>query len=343
MKRFKTALQLVMNAFKQAFSNSIAKIKHFYQKWLQNQKIMRKINFTQQMAGNKGWKKWANFIARVVFLVIMMVIIVFPFYWMIITSFKSDYDLDPTKPQTLWPEVWTIKWYDYLLKNSQINVFKYLFNSFLVALLSTILKLILCSFAAFALAYYRTKFREIIFILLLSTLMIPGEAILIGQYLLMLRIMWDNTLEALVIPFIASAFTIFMLRQAFEGIPRSIVNASKVDGLSTFKFFWKIAVPLIKPVLWTSGLISFIASWNAVLWPVTVLDNDSNWVTLPMLLWELVKVTELGPNNPSQLRDPQHLKMASAVISILPMIILYLFTKKRIINSITKDNSGTKG
>ncbi|WP_339024764.1 carbohydrate ABC transporter permease [Spiroplasma endosymbiont of Agriotes lineatus] len=319
------------------------KIGLWFKTWVSHQNVVRKTNFTQQMAGNKGWKKWISIAIRFLFLLVMAIIVVFPFYWMIITSFKTDDDLDPTKPQGLWPEIWTFKWYTYLLENSQINVGKYLFNSFLVAFLSTIFKLFICALAGFALAHYQTKFREAIFILLLSTLMIPGEAIMIGQYLLILRIVWDDTAEALVIPFIASAFTIFMLRQAFEGIPKSIVSASKIDGLSTFKFFWKVALPLVQPVLWTAGLISFIASWNAVLWPVTVLDADSKWATLPMLLWELIQVTEPGPNNPSMLRDPQHLKMASAVISILPMIVLYLLTKKRIINSVTKDGSGTKG
>lgn len=319
------------------------RINNYFSKKIIKNHQLKQNRFVQQMAGNKGWKNFFSMFFSLLFLIIMSLIVCFPFYWMIITSFKTDAELDPTKTQSLWPQFWTFKWYSYLLKNSKINVGYYLFNSFLVAFISTILKLFICSFAAFALANYRTRFREFIFIILLSTLMIPSEAIMIGQYLLMLRLTWDNTLEALIIPFIASAFTIFMLRQAFETIPSSLVNASKVDGLSTFKFFWKIALPLIKPVLLTSALISFIASWNSVLWPVMVLERDSNWVTLPMLLWELIRVTEPGDNNPSELRDPQHLKMAAAVLSILPMIILYIFTKKRIINSIVKGNTGIKG
>lgn len=306
----------------------------------QREKIKQK---TLQMAGYAGYKRIFDLLWKLIFLIVMAIIVAFPFYWMIITSFKTDSELDPTKIQTWFPRQWTLKSYDYLLNSEQLNVGRYLFNSFLVAFLSTILKLIVCAFAGFGLAYFNSRFKELIFILMLATMMIPGEAIIIGQYIFVLQVNWDESLPALVIPFIASVFTIYMLRQGFETIPKSVRNAAKIDGASTVKFFFKIALPLIQPILWTAAIISFIASWNSVLWPIIVLESDSEWVTIPMLLWQLTNISgNDGSLNKTILIDPQNLKMAGAVLTVFPMLILYLFAKKWIIKGITKD-TGTKG
>lgn len=297
---------------------------------------------TLQMVGDKNLKKFVRWAWRTLFLLVMAIIIAFPFYLMVITSFKTDDELDPTKLPTIWPRIWTFKSYQDLLNSPNLNIGRFIFNSFLVALLSTILKLIICSLAAFALSYYNSRWREFFFVIMLATMMIPGEAIIIGQLIFVLQVNWDESLAALIIPFIASVFTIYMLRQAFDSIPQSLYNTAKIDGASTLKIFFTIALPLIKPTLWKSAIIGFIASWNSVLWPTIVLDADSRWATIPMLLWQLTKITGNDQLNTTTLMDPQNLKMAGAVMAILPMFILYLFAKRQIIKGITKDG-GTKG
>ncbi len=313
----------------------------FTRKWLKyrHQKVKQR---TMQMAGDKRITKNINIMWRTIFLIVMVIVVAFPFYWMLITSFKTDGELDPTKVPTIWPRIWTIASYQDLLGSNSLNVGRFIFNSFLVAFLSTILKLVICSIAAFALSYYNSRFREFFFVIMLATMMIPGEAIIIGQLIFVLQVNWDESLAALVIPFVASVFTIYMLRQAFESIPQSIYNTAKVDGASTFKIFFTIALPLIKPTLWKSGIISFIASWNSVLWPTIVLDADSRWATIPMLLWQLTKITGNDQLNTTTLMDPQNLKMAGAIMTIAPMFILDIIAKKHSIKGITR-GEGVKG
>lgn len=340
MKKYwnKFKLLIKFNFYKQIK----VKLNNYFKNKFKNYQWQKIKQRTLQMAGNSGYKKFLNMIWRTFFLTVMVIVIAFPFYWMIITSFKTDEELDPTKVQTLFPNNWTFKNYDFLLNSQDLKVGRYLFNSFLVAFLSTSLKLIISAIAGFGLAYYNSRFREFIFVLMLATMMVPGEAIIMGQYIFVLQVNWDESLPALVVPFIASVFTIYMIRQAFEQIPKSVHNAAKIDGASNIKFFFRIALPLIKPILWTAAIISFIASWNSVLWPTIVLESDSKWVTIPMLLWQLTKISGNDNLNVTSLMDPQNLKMAGAVITIFPMFILYLFAKKWIIKGITKE-SGTKG
>ncbi|AHI52901.1 carbohydrate ABC transporter permease [Spiroplasma culicicola] len=316
-----------------------------------NRKLNKQILFTSTMAGEKFVQKFFNKLWQGTFLFVMAIIIIFPFYWMLITSLRGSDEFDPMNPMSFFPKTWSFeayrKLFEYINDDSskfKITLIRFFINSIIISLITTILQLTVSVIAGFGLANWKTKPQGIILIIMLSTVMIPGEALLIGQYIFMVQLGWKNTILALVVPFISNVFTIYLMSSAFSQVGGSVKHAAKVDGLSTWKYFWKVALPSIKSTIVTSFVISLISSWNAVLWPTMVLSNGSDWVTLPMLLWDLMKASggEPGTILEDFARDPQNLKMAGAILSILPMLIMFLFCNKLIIRGISRDK-GDKG
>ncbi|AGR41330.1 carbohydrate ABC transporter permease [Spiroplasma taiwanense] len=333
-------------------SLKVNSIGNYFINFKYNYLINRKTIFTSSMAGESLKKRIILKVLQALFLFVIAVIIIFPFYWMILTSFRTTNDLDPTRPMSFWPETWSLEGYKALFEYINSNDLKYFvsvprffLNSIIISVISTALQLVVSVIAGFGLANYRTKAKGVILIILLSTLMIPGEALLLGQYIFMVKLKLKDNILALILPFLSNVFTIYLMSQAFERIGKSVKSASKVDGLSTFKYFWKIALPSIKSVLITSLIISLISSWNAVLWPTMILKTDSGWATVPMMLWGIMSATggvggDVGLEELA--RDPQNLKLAGATLSILPMLIMFLFTNRLIINGITRGR-GEKG
>ncbi|WP_026389201.1 carbohydrate ABC transporter permease [[Acholeplasma] multilocale] len=316
-----------------------------------NRYVYKKKLFTASMAGEVWWKQAGILTVRTLFLSVMAIIVIFPFYWMISISFRSVDEIRGglTGALPIWPSEWTTAAYDFLFNNpeAKLEVSKFIANSFVIAIISMTTQIIASLLAGYGLSHYNTRGKEVLIVVILATMMLPGEALLIGQYMLATTFNWQNTLPALFVPFIGNAFTIYMFKNAFDGVNNSIKRAAKVDGLSTFKFFWKVAIPLVRATIFTSALMGFIASWNSVLWPTMVLKSDSEWMTLPMLLWQIIESTgdANGVWNISDevgsLMDPQNVKMASAVIAILPMFIIFVLTKKYLVKGITS-NSGSK-
>ncbi|ATZ18564.1 sn-glycerol-3-phosphate ABC transporter permease [Williamsoniiplasma somnilux] len=309
--------------------------------------VNRKIMFTASMAGESLGKKILGNFIKTVFILIMMIVFLFPFYWMISVSFRSSDEITEgiKGSMSLWPKEWTWDAYDFLFNNpnAKISIGSAIGSSFLIAIISTIVQIFVSLLGGFGLSYINSRYKEVFIMIILATMMLPGEALLIGQYMIITDLQLKNTLIALIIPFIGNAFTIYMFKNAFDSINDSVKKAAKVDGLSNWQFFIKIAIPYVRATIFTAILISFIASWNSILWPTMVIKQDSQFVTLPMILWQIMQSSGISGDvwNMDGSLDPQNLKMAASIVAILPMFIIFVFTKKYLVKGITS-NSGAK-
>lgn len=262
-----------------------------------------------------------------IILVLGCIITLLPFLWMISTSLK------PFNEIFLMPPKWIpskIMWKNYGEVQSKIPLLKYFFNSVFITLGITLGTLITTILAAFAFSKVRFWGRDVIFSIFIGTMMIPGEVILIPNYITISKVGWMNSYKALIIPWTVSVFSIFLLRQFFFTIPEPLYRAAKIDGCSDFKFLWTIMVPLSKPALITIALLRIINSWNEFLWPLIV-TNIPNMRTLPVGL--MTFTSEAGADS--------HLLMAAATMIIIPILIVYFVLQKYIISGMTK--SGIKG
>ncbi|MDU7476637.1 MAG: carbohydrate ABC transporter permease [Paenibacillus macerans] len=252
---------------------------------------------------------------------------ILPFYWMITTSLKTPDEVVMMPPQWI-PVSW--KWDNYRIAWEAAPFGRYLLNSVIVTLLSTLGELITSILAAFAFARLRFYGRELLFFLLLATMMIPGEILLAPNFVTLTELGWIDRYEALIVPWTANAFAIFLFRQYFLGIPDELYAAARIDGSGDFRYLWRIMVPLSTPVIITSALIKVIGSWNAFLWPLIV-TNSAEMRTLPVGLTAFVYDT--GKN--------YELLMAASSMIILPMIALYLVMQKHVVEGIAR--TGIKG
>ena len=202
---------------------------------------------------------------------------------------------------------------------------RYYLNTIFVATATTVLEVIFASMAAFAFSILRFKGRDLIFGIFVATMMVPGEVLLVPNYITVSKFGWIDTYYALIIPWIVSVFAIFLIRQYFLTLPRELYDAAKIDGCSNWRYLWQIAVPLSKPVIITGALLKFVGSWNAFLW-VLIVTNDPKYRTLPVGLYTFRG--EAG--------DIYNQLMAAATFSVLPIIILFLFAQKHFIRGIAR-------
>jgi multiple sugar transport system permease protein len=250
-----------------------------------------------------------------------------PFIWMLSTSLKSPGEV------MMMPPVWIpsdIRWENYETAWNMAPFARYTINSLIVTILSTIGELITTILAAYAFSRISFYGRDFIFAILLGTMMVPGEVLLIPNFVTLSNLGWIDRYEALIVPWLASIFAIFLLRQFFLGIPKELSYAAKIDGCNNFRFLWTIMVPLAKPALITIALLKAIGSWNAFLWPLIV-TQSKEMRTLPVGLTSFS--TEAG--------TVYELLMAASTMIILPMIVLYLILQKYIIEGVAR--SGIKG
>lgn len=205
----------------------------------------------------------------------------------------------------------------------------YFFNSAFTAIVQVLAGIVVASLAAFALARIPFWGREVVFIMVIGTLMIPGEVLLIPNYVTLARLGWIDAYPALIVPFIASAFGIFLLRQFFGTLPQELFDAARIDGASWFTQLWTVALPLATPGLVTYSLFSFLGSWNALLWPLIV-TNSERMRTIQVGLRYFVD--EAGTDYGAL--------MAASTLAVLPIIIGFFFVQKQFIQGIAR--SGLK-
>ncbi|SDZ38679.1 multiple sugar transport system permease protein [Evansella caseinilytica] len=255
------------------------------------------------------------------------VFMVLPFLWMISSSLKS-----PNEVMAM-PPVWIpsqLNWDNYSEALRIAPFDKYFINSVIVTVLSTIGELLTTILAAYAFARIYFYGREIVFAVLLGTMMVPSEVLLIPNFVTLSNLGWIDSYKALIIPWTASVFAIFLLRQFFFGVPKELSYAAKVDGCSEFRFLWYVMVPLAKPALITIALLKVINSWNAFLWPLIV-TNSQEMRTLPVGLSAFT--TEAGIK--------YELLMAASSMVVLPMLILFFIMQKYIVAGVAR--TGLKG
>ena len=242
---------------------------------------------------------------------------VFPVILMIISSFKPSKDVFDMR---LLPRRITLEGYQKVLEQ---GFGRYFLNSLIVSLTVTVVALIFHAMAGYVLARVEFKGRQTIFLWILSTLMVPFAVIMIPLFIMMKEFSWINTYAGLIIPAIPHAYGIFLFRQFFMTLPNDLEEAAAIDGCSAFGIFMRIYLPLSSPIIVTLAVAFFIANWNNYLWPLIVSQKKEMWV-LQVALSNFV----------GRLDTPWNTVMASGVTSVLPVIIIFFFLQKRIVDGV---------
>ncbi len=263
------------------------------------------------------------------FLLIMALIILFPFYWMIISSLKTLPEYRQAIP-TFWPR--EVMWSNYKDAFETANLGRLFLNTLYVGVVSTFASLIITVLSAFAFARLEFKGKETLFGALLATMMIPGELFTITNYITVNELNWMNKFEALIIPFLVSVFYIYLLRQNFMQIPNELYLAAKVDGTSDIKYLWKVMIPLALPTLISITILKMMGAWNSYIWPKLVANKEEMWLITNGLRNAFTDTTGQA-NYPVQ--------MAAVAIVSAPLFLVFLFLRKYIMQGVSR--SGIKG
>ncbi|MBF0543533.1 MAG: carbohydrate ABC transporter permease [Candidatus Riflebacteria bacterium] len=300
---------------------------------------------------------------------------IFPFIWMISTSFKSEEEvLDTSRSIAVLPDLlrpsflnnqgdWArIKAREKKIENSKADskssvsvaptgvatetastpvkkgkpfyfwdnykealqqpFYRYFLNTLFVTISITAGSLLFASLAAYALAFFKFPLKDKIFMLMLGTMMIPAQALLIPNYIVLSKIGWMNTYMALIVPWLASVYSVFFLRQFFLQLPKDLFEAAMIDGCSRFQFYYKVLLPLSKPPMVTLAIFSFLASWNSFVWPLVV-TNDTE-----------LRVIQVGLSYfSSEAGTRWGALMAASTLTIVPLVIMYFFAQRQFVES----------
>ena len=251
----------------------------------------------------------------------------YPFYWMIMASLSPESEISGF---ALFPTELTFD--NYLQMFAKIPIWRSLLNSTIVAVASTSGVLVFGSLVGYTLAKHRFKGRNLLFFIVVFTMTLPFQITLIPNYILMVKFQWVNTFAALIIPALNNAFAILMFRQIFQNTPTDLIEAARIDGCGEFRIVFQVLWPNIIPTIITVAIITFMNSWNDVLWPLIVI-REENLMTTP----QLVTLFAVGGRAEAQLG----VKLAAAVLLALPIIIAYSIFQKHFIQSMA--TSGLKG
>ena len=256
-----------------------------------------------------------------VFKLFMLVLFLFPFYWLIITAFKT-YGESILFPPTLIPRTFTLGAFEEVF--SRLNLWNYLKNSLIVTFSVIIIQTLVGVPAAYALARYSFRGKGFILALVMAAFMVPTQITFITVYIMMSKLRWLNTLLPQIVPFGASAYGIFLLRQAFMQVPADIIEAARLDNASELKIMTRIMLPAARSSLMTVSLFSFVGSWNSYFWPL-VMSNSEKVRPLTLAI-ERLKDQDAGINWP--------VIMAGNMIMVLPVLVIFLFLSNKIISSV---------
>ncbi|GAA2324054.1 carbohydrate ABC transporter permease [Streptomyces cuspidosporus] len=236
-----------------------------------------------------------------------------PFLWMALSAFKTKKDLTASPPVWL-PSEWTLSNFSALL--DQLDMPRYFVNSLVVAVLVTVSNLLFCSMIGYALAKLRFSGRSKVFGIVLAALMVPGNLMILPLYVLMNKLSLIDTYAGLVLPFAASAFGVFLMRQFMQSIPDELLEAARIDGAGEWYIFWRIVLPLVKPALATLTIFTFLGSWNNFIWPL-IATNDPDKYTLPVALATFA-------NDPNRtVGGGNGMLMAGSLLVILPVLLVF--------------------
>jgi len=249
----------------------------------------------------------------------------FPFVWMIASSLKHAQDIYSL---SLVPPSPTFDNYREVLNDT--SYVRWFLNSLAIAGITTASVAFFDSLAGYTLAVFSFPGRSIIFVLILSTLMVPTEMLVIPWFMMSIELGWTDSYWGIMFPGVISAFGVFLMRQFFSGVPRDLIDAARIDGFTEFQIFWKIAIPLVKPALAALCIFTFLGNWNAYIWPLIVVRSDE-MRTLP------VGIAFFSSESGSEF----HLIMAAAALATIPVIAVFLVFQKQIIKGIVL--TGLKG
>jgi len=238
----------------------------------------------------------------------------YPFLWMMLTSLMPLEQATKNK-HGIWPETWN--WKNYLDAWNAAPFGQYFINTLAISITVTVSVVLTSLLAGYALAKIPFKGRGILFALILSTMMVPFEASIIPNFVIISKLGWYNTYAALIVPWCANAFSIFLVRQAFRSVPNDYFDAARIDGCGEFRFIFTLGVFLVRPMLITVALFAFLGSYNSLIWPLIVTSSES------------LRVIQVGLTVFSGETGVRvNLLMAASTIVILPTALLYLITQK---------------
>lgn len=255
-------------------------------------------------------------------LILVSAFMMLPFIWMVSTSLKPADEIFAIPPIVLSPNS-SLNAYLYL--HEQYNILGIVRNTFVIAFGATILRLFFCALGGYGFAKFKFPGQGALFVFLLGTMVIPGAVTLVPVYIIMRDLKWIDTFWPLIIPGAANAFGIFFMRQYIMSVSSELIDAARIDGAGEFAIFWRIILPIIAPGLTSLGLIFFMGSWNDFLGPLIYLKSPENF-TLPLIIRSLI-----GPVG----RTVYDVQMAASVISLIPLLIIFLIFQRRIVEGIT--------
>lgn len=281
--------------------------------------------------------------ATYVLLALGALIVVFPFIWMLLGSFKNVAESN-AYPPTLLPEIWYAQNYIEAWTKPPNTLGRYIINSTVLSVVGTTIQVTICALAAYAFSRLKFPGREVLFILVLATTMIPNEITLIPNFVTIRRFPLSggndffgmggsglyDTYAAMILPGLVGAFNIFLLRQAFLTVPNEFWEAAQIDGCGSLGYLWRVMLPLTLPALLTVGIFGFIGRWNGLLWPLLITRSEEiRPVQMAMIYYQNEFVTDYG------------MLMAASLMVTLPIIILFILLQRQFIEGIMK--TGLKG
>lgn len=265
-----------------------------------------------------------------VLLVFWALMVLFPFYWMILTSLKSygayNSEYIP-KFYTLSPTL-----QNYVDAFTQVSLTKYFINTLIFTISTTAIMLVVITLAAFAFARLQFRGKNLVFSLFLSLMMIPNELVIITNFVTITNLNLRNTFLGLILPSITSIFYIYLLKENFEQVPDSLYYAAKVDGCSDLKYLWKVMIPICKPTLITVTILKVIECWNSYVWPRLITDDESYYLVSNGI--QFIRESGFGRENIPAM-------MAAVVVISIPLIVLFLIFRNKIMEGVSR--GGLKG
>lgn len=250
----------------------------------------------------------------------------FPFFWMVLTALKTLPEAIAFPPRLFPAEP---QWGNFARAWSEAPFARYFSNSAIVAVGVTLLVSVTALFAGYAFGQLTFPGRQVLFVLYLATMMIPFEVVLIPNFLLVNRLGWFDTYQAMIVPWGANVFSVFLLTQFFRALPRDFFEAAQLDGCGHWQYLWTVGAPLARPALSTAALFAFLGSWNSLLWPLLVTKREE------------IRPIEFGLQYFMQQEGPSpNLLMAASTLTMIPIVMLFLFTQRTFIEGVA---AGVKG
>lgn len=265
-----------------------------------------------------------------VFLAFWALVVLFPFYWMVLTSFKSYGSYNSEYILKLFVSSPTLE--NYISAFSEVNLAGYFGNTVLFTVITTGVMLFVTILAAYAFARLKFKGKNIVFTLFLSLMMIPNELVVITNFVTITNWNLRNTFMGLILPSITSVFYIYLLKENFEQVPEELYKAAKVDGLSDWEYLWKVLLPVCSPTVVTITILKVIECWNSYVWPRLITDNEKYYLVSN-------GIQEIRENGFGRENIPA--MMAAVVVISIPLIILFLLFHNKIMEGVKR--GGTKG